>query len=74
MIVLTKSDLVEAEWLAEVSRDVRALVADTGLANAPVVAFSAVTGAGHAGVARGDGCATRIARSARGSRACEACP
>ena len=46
VIVLSKSDLVEPEWLAEVTRDARALVAGTGLADAPVVACSAVTGAG----------------------------
>src|SRR5437016_8238494 len=46
VIVLSKSDLVEREWLAEVTRDVAALVADTALAEAPIVAFSAVTGAG----------------------------
>src|SRR5881398_2124180 len=31
VIVLSKSDLVEREWLAEVTRDVAALVADTAL-------------------------------------------
>ncbi len=46
VIVLTKSDLVESEWLAEVTRDVRALVANTCFAEAPIVPFSAVTGAG----------------------------
>ncbi len=46
VIVLSKRDLVDADWLAEVERDVRALVADTALAEAPVVPFSAVTGAG----------------------------
>src|SRR5205809_5296926 len=34
VIVLTKSDLVEGEWLGLVTREVRALVADTGLADA----------------------------------------
>ncbi len=46
VIVLTKRDLVESEWLAEVERDVRRVVAGSFLADAPVVAFSAVTGAG----------------------------
>ena len=46
VIVLTKSDLVEPDWLTLVSRDARALVAGSGLADAPVVACSAVTGAG----------------------------
>ena len=48
VIVLSKCDLVVSEWLAEVERDVRAVVAGTFLADAPVVAFSAVTGAGAA--------------------------
>ena len=47
VIVLTKRDLVDDDWLAEVTRDVRATVADTFLADAPVVPFSAVTGAGR---------------------------
>ena len=47
VIVLTKSDLVEAEWLKLVERDVRALVAGSPLSGAPIVAFSAVTGAGE---------------------------
>jgi selenocysteine-specific elongation factor len=46
VIVLTKRDLVEDDWLALVTRDARALVAGTFLADAPVVPFSAVTGAG----------------------------
>src|SRR5216117_1814750 len=41
IVVLTKSDLVEREWLDEVRRDVRSLLAGTALANAPVVEFSA---------------------------------
>jgi selenocysteine-specific elongation factor len=47
VIVLTKSDLVEHDWLDEVSRDARALVAGSLLEHAPVVEFSAVTGAGE---------------------------
>jgi selenocysteine-specific elongation factor len=47
IVVLTKSDLVERDWLDEVARDVRALLAGTALAEAPVVEFSAVTGAGQ---------------------------
>ena len=46
VIVLTKSDLVEPDWLTLVTRDARALVTGSGLADAPVVACSAVTGAG----------------------------
>jgi selenocysteine-specific elongation factor len=46
VIVLTKRDLVDDDWLAEVTRDVRALVAGTFFAEAPIVPCSAVTGAG----------------------------
>ena len=46
VIALTKSDLVEAEWLAMLTEDVRALVAGSPLEGAPIVACSAITGAG----------------------------
>jgi len=46
VIVLTKRDLVDDDWLALVTRDVRALVEGTFLAESPIVPFSAVTGAG----------------------------
>src|SRR5215471_14584604 len=46
VIALTKRDLVEDDWLAEVTRDVRALVLGSFLEQAPIVPFSAVTGAG----------------------------
>src|SRR5262245_6409898 len=46
VIVLTKRDLVDGEWLTMVTRDVRALVAGTFLADAPIVPFSAVSGDG----------------------------
>ncbi len=47
IIVLSKCDLVEREWLELVKRDVRALLKDTLLAEAPLAEFSAVTGAGQ---------------------------
>jgi selenocysteine-specific elongation factor len=46
LIVLTKLDLVDAEWLALVTADVRAAVAGTFLAEAPIVAVSTKTGDG----------------------------
>jgi selenocysteine-specific elongation factor len=46
VIALTKRDLVDDDWLALVTRDVRALVAGSFLERAPIVPFSAVTGAG----------------------------
>ena len=48
IVVLTKRDLVEPAWAEMVARDARALLAGTVLANAPVVEFSATTGAGAA--------------------------
>jgi selenocysteine-specific elongation factor len=46
LVVITKVDLVEADWLAMVREDVRAFVAGTFLEGAPVVEFSAVDGRG----------------------------
>jgi selenocysteine-specific elongation factor len=46
VVVLTKSDLAEREWIELVRRDVRALLAGGALAEAPIVEFSAVTGTG----------------------------
>ena len=48
IVVLTKRDLVEADWVAMVRRDVTSLLSGTALADAPVVEFSAVSGAGTA--------------------------
>ncbi len=46
IVVLTKRDLVDADWVELVKRDVAALLAGSALADAPMVEFSAVTGAG----------------------------
>jgi len=46
MVVITKSDLVDEERIAEVEQQVRALTAGSVLASCPVVPFSAKTGAG----------------------------
>lgn len=46
VIALTKCDLVEPEWLDLVEEEVRALVADSFLADVPIVRTSATTGAG----------------------------
>lgn len=46
LIVLNKVDLVDEEWLALVTEDVRQAVAGTFLAEAPLVPVSAKTGAG----------------------------
>lgn len=45
-VALTKIDAVSAERLAEVEREIRALLADTFLADAPLFPCSAVTGQG----------------------------
>ncbi len=47
VVVLTKADLAEREWIDLVARDVRALLKGTALAEAPIVEFSAVTGQGE---------------------------
>lgn len=46
LIVLTKIDLVDAEWLELVREEVRQAVQGTVLAGAPIIPVSAVTGAG----------------------------
>ena len=46
VVVLTKADLVEADWLELVKDDVAGLVRGTFLEGAPIVAASAKTGAG----------------------------
>ncbi len=46
IIVLTKTDLVEADWLELVQEDIRAAVKGTFLAAAPIILTSAVTGEG----------------------------
>ena len=46
LIALTKSDMVEQEWLELVTEEVRDYVADSFLENAPIVPVSSRTGAG----------------------------
>lgn len=46
VVALTKSDLVDAEWVELVAADVSALLERTSLAGSPVVPVSAKTGAG----------------------------
>jgi selenocysteine-specific elongation factor len=46
VVALTKSDLVEPEWLSLVEEDVREALAESPLADAPIVPVSATTGAG----------------------------
>ncbi|GAC1649867.1 MAG: selenocysteine-specific translation elongation factor [Herpetosiphon sp.] len=46
IVVLTKRDLVDEEWLLLVEEDVRARLSQTQLVDAPIIAVSARTGAG----------------------------
>ncbi|MBA3449898.1 MAG: selenocysteine-specific translation elongation factor, partial [Chloroflexia bacterium] len=46
VVVLTKSDAVEDDWLDLVREDARELIATTTLAGAPIVSVSALTGDG----------------------------
>ena len=46
LVVLTKIDLVDEEWLEMVTEEVKAFTRGTFLENAPVIPFSAVSGAG----------------------------
>jgi len=46
VVAITKCDLVGDDWLAIVREDVQALIVGTSLHGAPIVACSAVTGAG----------------------------
>jgi selenocysteine-specific elongation factor len=46
IVALTKADLVEDDWIALVSEDIRTLLRDTRYADAEIVATSVVTNAG----------------------------
>ena len=46
VVAITKSDLVDADWIDLVAEDVRKLLRGTPLADAPIVACSAASGAG----------------------------
>ena len=46
VVALTKRDLVEADWLSLVTDDVRALLAPTPFADAPIIPTSAISSAG----------------------------
>ena len=46
MVVLTKVDMVEPDWLEMVTEDVREYLSETFLRDAPIIPFSAVDGTG----------------------------
>ena len=46
VVVLTKADMVDPEWLELVSEDVRAALQDSFLRDAPIVPVSSITGQG----------------------------
>jgi selenocysteine-specific elongation factor len=48
IVVLSKVDMAERDWIGMVRKDVRSLMQVAGLGEAPIVEFSAVTGAGKA--------------------------
>lgn len=48
IVVVTKKDLVDNEWLDLVKMDIEELISTTSLSQAPIVAVSAVTGEGLA--------------------------
>jgi selenocysteine-specific elongation factor len=48
IVVLSKVDLVDADWLALVKSEVREAIKETSLNGAPILPFSAVTGEGKA--------------------------
>ncbi|MFH1090546.1 MAG: selenocysteine-specific translation elongation factor [Pseudomonadota bacterium] len=52
LVVLSKVDLVDEEWLELVEEDIRDFMAGTFLEGAPIVHFSAVTGRGAEDVVR----------------------
>jgi len=47
VVVLTKTDMVDSEWLTMVTEDVKEYLTGTFLEGAPVLPFSAVTGSGR---------------------------
>lgn len=46
VVAITKSDLADEEWLSLVKEDVKSLLKETSLKNAPIVSVSAKTGTG----------------------------
>jgi len=46
IVALTKTDMVDEEWVEMVTEDVREYLSDTFLQDAPIVPFSALTGSG----------------------------
>jgi selenocysteine-specific elongation factor len=61
IVVLTKSDLVEPDWLALVVEEVKSFVAGSFLGEAPIVPLSSRTGAGLDDLKRALGLAAREA-------------
>lgn len=46
LVALTKIDLVDADWVALVEEDIRALLAGSPVADSPILPVSSITGAG----------------------------
>ena len=66
LVVLAPPDLVEADWLELVEEEVREALQGTFLEGAPLVRFSAVTGAGPGGAAGHPGGAGRASAAQTG--------
>ena len=66
VIVITKADLADSDWIELVEDEVRALTADTFLADAPVIRTSATTGLGLDALR--EALATAAERAARSQR------
>ncbi len=70
VVALTKCDLADADWIALVEDEVRELVADSFLADAPLVRTSAATGEGLDALRSAlESAAQRAVRSSRTQRA-----
>ncbi|MEA2014471.1 MAG: selenocysteine-specific translation elongation factor [Thermodesulfobacteriota bacterium] len=46
LVVLTKTDMVDNDWLALVQEDIRGLLKESFLATAPIIPLSSITGSG----------------------------
>jgi selenocysteine-specific elongation factor len=68
VVAITKSDRADPARIAAVAAEVRSLLAGTGLAAAPVIACSAVTGAGLSDLARALEAAATLESSDAASR------
>lgn len=69
VVALSKTDLVDSDWLALVEEDVRTTLADSVLEDAPIVRVSGRTGSGLEQLRTALAAAARAAQSAYGTQA-----